>query len=249
MSNPNEMPLHPVQEPATEPLRVAVVIDYQNMLTTAHYNFNSNLPRTASYESLLDPAALADVVVAARERTRAERFGEAYRPGPPMEVVDIVVARGMPDPLHAPELHGYAVAHAEAWTRDPRVRMETTPMTYRPCTGTNGDTYMRGSESGVDTTAALETLLLAAREDIDVVIVATHDHDIDPGIRYARRLDMADVETAGWTYICNATRSTDLRDDRGRCVWRTFLDAGDFENSRDRTDYKAQLRQNAAETA
>lgn len=218
-------------------LNVAVVLDYQNMLTTAHTNFKPDAPRSATYLSLLDPSKLADTIAVARDRSRAELFGDDYEPGPPLRVSEIVVARGMPDAQYAPELHRYSTAHAAKWSEDPRVRMITPPMTYRVWTRSDGEKYMRGMESGVDTTVALEALCLSRRSDLDVVIVATHDHDVDPGVLYARRLGTAYVETAGWEYANTATRTADLCDDAGRSVWRTFLTEADFHACRDRTDY------------
>lgn len=219
--------------------RVAVVIDFQNMVATGHQNFRPEQPRGATHTSLLDPVALAETIIATRTAARAERFGGKYHPCPEMEITDIVVARSLPSPRYSYKAWAYNMAHTEKWTTDPRVRVLTTPMKYREQINDRGVPYMRGKESGVDTLAALETLVLAAREDIDLVVLATHDHDIDPGVIYARRVGGADVETAGWVPLSYPTRSVDLVDDAGRSVWRTFLDRPEFEASRDHTDYTA----------
>ncbi len=91
-------------------------------------------------------------------------------------------------------------------------------------------------EKGVDVLCALAVVREATRSDIDLVIIASHDSDLEPSIDAARAHGTAKIETFRW----NSPEAFvyQLRSgDRSRPVWCTRMDESAFLASRDLTRY------------
>lgn len=76
----------------------------------------------------------------------------------------------------------------------------------------------------------------AADPDVDLVILASLDSDLEPALAEVLRLRTAKVETVSW-YV-PAENSYELRlSDKSKRLWNTRLNETSFLNSLDRTNY------------
>lgn len=153
------------------------------------------------------------------------------------------VYRGQPSNKHDPDVYARGLAHRARWERDPRVHVTLRPLRYtvqrdvagRPTHDIHGREIVEGKrEKGVDVLCALALIREAMRAEVDPVIVASQDSDLEPALDEVRRLSKAKVETFRW-------RSPDrhvyqLRPSGGP-AWNTALDQRAFEASIDRTTY------------
>jgi hypothetical protein len=76
----------------------------------------------------------------------------------------------------------------------------------------------------------MQLLEMAIACTYDVLIVATHDTDLEPALDSALRLGNCKIETTGWA---GAKRIRPA----GQRIWHTFLDGTDFVQVRDRRNY------------
>ena len=191
--------------------RVGLFIDFQNIHLTARDVFAP--PATSAQDTLIHPVLFA-------ERVLALRASES-----PEDVLSkIVVFRGVPSNARQPRLYGAAQAQRANWSRDKRVQVEYRTLRYSSRAGDPP------REKGVDVQLAIEVVRAAhLREDLDVVIVATHDTDLEPAITMATESQRVVIETAGWRGCRRLRAGVRLR--------HTTLDAADFVATRDRRDY------------
>ncbi len=85
-------------------------------------------------------------------------------------------------------------------------------------------------EKGVDVKVAIEMVRLSDSGTVDVVVVASHDTDLEPALELAGSLGRTKVETAGWQ------GGKRLRVP-GRSFWHTALDGVACMCARDRKQY------------
>jgi hypothetical protein len=85
-------------------------------------------------------------------------------------------------------------------------------------------------EKGVDVKLAIDLVRLADSPSFDVIVLASHDTDLEPALEMSESFGKAKIETAGWL---GAKR---LRVP-GRSFWHTSLDGSAFVRSRDRRNY------------
>jgi hypothetical protein len=71
----------------------------------------------------------------------------------------------------------------------------------------------------------------AQSEDVDVVIVASHDTDLEPALEMAVEGGHAKIETAGW-------QGARVLRPSSRRLWHTALAAPDMVKTRDRSNYE-----------
>lgn len=188
--------------------RVAVLLDYQNVHLTARDVFAP--PGADATSTLVHPRRFAERVLAARRS--------------PGSLAAVWVYRGIPSNARQPRLHAAAEAQRAEWTRDRRVVVHYRSLRYgkRP-----GDPPR---EKGVDVHFAVDLMRLAyTAKELDVVVLATHDTDLEPAIEAAAETGRIRVETAGWAG-CRRLRT-------GQPTRHTALDAADFVAARDRRDY------------
>jgi uncharacterized LabA/DUF88 family protein len=91
-------------------------------------------------------------------------------------------------------------------------------------------------EKGIDVEVALNLLTTAEDVRSSVVILATHDTDLEPALAIANRRKGSGVhvETAGWFGRRRLGRHLKL--------WHTALDADEFESTRDRRNYSVRRK-------
>lgn len=212
-----------------EPLKAIVIMDYQNVHLTARDLFTP--PGTRAGSCLVHPLLYAEEVLRVRqERLRVKAM---YAPGsppvPPTELLRVEVHRGAPTNRHQPELYAASQAQRSEWTRDRRVQVEYRTLTYRQDHGT-----WKAQEKGIDVRVALSYVQAVATAAADVVILASHDTDLEPSLEMALRWNEGGVsaETVGWE------RGRVLRG-HGPGIRHTTLSGADFVRTRDRRQYFA----------
>lgn len=197
------------------------MIDYQNIHLTAHDNFGDE--KVGKHVTLISPASFAANLIARRNASQREGY-------PLADLSLVEVYRGQPSAEREPERYAITQRERSRWTRDSRVDVRYRPLKYYVRNGQVVDVQ----EKGVDVLCALALVRLAAQSHLDLVILATHDSDLEPALDMAAGMGAAKVETAGWARGARNTR-------RIRCeaasLWHTFLTKEDFERSVDPDRY------------
>lgn len=220
-------------------LRAAIVIDYQNVHLTGHGRFDSTRYRP-KYEALIDPLHFANQLLQVRNSLQRAGMDKAV-----LRYVDVY--RGEPNPDHEPKAHARNQAQKAQWERDKRVHVTLRPLKYRYQRDGSGRPLRdkttgikipegRPQEKGVDVLCALALVRRALSDDVDLVILASHDTDLIPAIDEVLTLGTAKVETFSWyspKEPCYQLRPTD----RSRRIWNTRLNETNFLNCLDRTTY------------
>ncbi|OYN83983.1 PIN domain-containing protein [Parenemella sanctibonifatiensis] len=203
-------------------LSALVVIDYQNIHLTAHDLWAP--AGTAKHETLVHPLHFANGVLSQRNQTLLAKAGEDAG-DLRAELAGVAVYRGMPSNKEDPTAYRRSMAQRSEWTRDPRVQVTYRPLKYF---WTNGE--RRAKEKGVDVLVALHLVRAAREATFDVVILASHDTDLEPAVDEAVDQDSTcQVETAGW-------KDAKRLHPKSR-VWHTFATSAQFVSARDRKNY------------
>lgn len=206
-----------------EPLTVKMVIDYQNIHLTGHGAF---VPEGhPKHESLVHPLYFAQQWLSVRNRIRATHSMRSGETLPPYALKAVAVYRGNPSNREDPKAYQRNQAQRSEWTRDSRVSV-----TYRTLRYTWRNGVYVAQEKGVDVMVALDFVRSADRYEADVIVLASHDTDMEPALATASENEDRTIETAGW-HGCRVLRVP------GHQIWHTALDGRHFVNSRDRKDY------------
>lgn len=198
-------------------LRLAVLIDYQNVHLTARDVFAP--PGTTARDTLVHPLLFAEELVS----TRLDAQGDLRQKT--AELTCVRVYRGAPSNRHEPGMYAASLAQRAQWTRDPRVEVFYRTLRYPQHWPTEP-----AREKGVDVQIAIDLVRLSDSHDYDVIVLASHDTDLEPALDMAAGFGKAKIETAGWL---GAKR---LRVN-GRSFWHTALDGSAFVRCRDRKNY------------
>lgn len=158
----------------------------------------------------------------------------------------VVVYRGQPSPEHDAKQHGRNQAQRAKWERDSRVSVYYRPLKYsfrrdqagELILGHEGKRIVEGKrEKGIDVLCALALVRESQDPAIDLVILASHDTDLEPALDEALMLGMARVETCQWFDSTQPYRTRQLQPISKRRVWNTRLSETAFRNSWDLNDY------------
>ena len=219
-------------------LRAVVVIDYQNVHLTGHGLFEIS-KHGPPHEALLDPLLFANQLLSTRNRLQ--------RAGMPAAVLRrVLVYRGQPSPEHDPKPYARNQAQKAQCERDGRVTVTLRPLKYRYVRDVTGRPLVDGSgqktvlgkdEKGVDVLCALAVVREALLPDVDLVILASQDSDLEPALDEALRLESAKIETFCWFDPTQPHRTRQLRPGGGRSLWNTRLTETEFRRCWDLTDY------------
>ncbi|MFL6126019.1 NYN domain-containing protein [Actinophytocola sp.] len=197
--------------------QLCVVIDYQNIHLTAHDTFAPD--GTPVYHCLVHPLKFAESVVQVRaQRQRDDRQKQA-------ELASVHVFRGQPSNHREPFLYGITQRQRSEWTRDRRVEVVYRTLRYPwkwPAE--------KAEEKGIDVLVALSVVRLAASGQYDVIVLASHDTDLEPALELVVDNGHSKIETAGW-------EGNRILRPHGRRLWHTALNGADFVRSRDRQNY------------
>jgi len=202
--------------------RVCVVIDYQNIHLTARDLFAP--AGQPVHESLIHPLRFAEQVIAVRAgRQRDTTQQQAV-------LTAVRVFRGSPSNHNDPYAYGISQRQRSEWTRDARVQVVYRTLRYPPNWPTSP-----AREKGVDVLVALKVVRAALDPQFDVVILASHDTDLEPALEIAVADRQAKIETAGWAGA-RVLRPSGVR------LWHTALSVTDLERTRDRLNYAPPTR-------
>jgi uncharacterized LabA/DUF88 family protein len=197
-----------------ENARVGFVIDYQNMHLTAHNLFTPNLKKQAS---LLHPLLLSQCVLTRRAHFFQQQVVQ-------LKITQVRVFRGLPSNKQEPQRYAQNLSQKSEWSKDKRVTLEYLELKYRTKQG------LPPQEKGIDVLTALNFVEMAQSGDFDLVILMTHDTDLQPALKMANLVAGVQIETAGWAGL-NKLRANQKK------LFHTYLTDVDFKNSLDRKDY------------
>lgn len=155
--------------------------------------------------------------------------------------------RGLPSAEHDPKPYAWNLAQKTEWERDGRVSVALRPLKYRyartadggKATDANGQpVVLQRQEKGVDVLCALALIREARYPNVDVVILASQDTDLEPALDEAIQLGTVKVETASWFDKLDFRGSKEIRPTRPARIWNTRLDAQAFVGAQDRKQYR-----------
>lgn len=200
---------------------VHLVMDYQNVHLTGHDMWCPN--GEPAHLCLVHPVHYANQVVQTRnmvKRLVAERNG-LPRPQD-LELGSVHAYRGLPSNKYESRKYQRSLAQRAEWTRDPRCQVHYRPLKYR-----QRAQGFEVQEKGIDVMVALDVVVKAARlGEPDVVILASHDTDLEPALEVASRMCPGQVETAGWM-------DGKRLGAKGASAWHTALPQDAFVKCRD----------------
>jgi hypothetical protein len=203
-----------------------VIIDYQNIHLTGHGCFAAT--GAPAHESLVHPLHFANQVLLARHSRLAELAVQRNsQPPAPVDLVKVLAFRGQPSNKENPDGYRRNLTQRAEWERDQRVEVTYRPLKYHR---DEAGKVLRVEEKGVDVMIALALVRCADSGDYDVVILASHDTDLEPALDAALETRRVKIETAGWR-ARKRLKSTNQR------LWHTFLQQEHFERARDLKDY------------
>ncbi|MEK6310998.1 MAG: hypothetical protein V4737_10960 [Curtobacterium sp.] len=228
-------------------LRAAVVVDYQNVHLTAYDVFDGRGDR---HDSLIHPMQFARRAI--RERNARQRAGY-----PHAEVIRVIVFRGLHHVDHDWEQHRRCIDQAAQWRAD-GVDVQLRDLKYSYHRGADGQPILdvhgkkvpvgRPKEKGIDVLCALACVREAARDDVDLVVLASRDTDLVPALDEVCDFHQADlaryaaIETVSWLnrdWKTEGTRSGgSLKPTAPRRIWNTNLGRDVYTASIDRRDYR-----------
>lgn len=206
----------------SSPLRAAVVIDYENMHRVGAQLFASTEPL---HGSRLNPLRLAERILVRRNSSQSTGYA-------PASLQQVLAFRGLPSSKHQPTAYARNLAQAERWQRDSRVRVHTRPLKYETSMTADGSPTWTAREKGIDVLCALAVVRLSRDADVDVVILASHDSDLEPALDEARSHASVKVETASW--FDRQQKFYRQLNTAGSPIWNTRLVRQDFLASLDK---------------
>lgn len=186
----------------------------------------------------MDPLHFGNQVIQTRNRAQKPGMDHAM-------LTRILVYRGQPSPAHDPESHARNQSQKARWEHDSRVTVQHRPLKYlyvydgegSPVVGGDGQRIIKGKrEKGIDVLCALALVREALCPEIDVVILASQDTDLEPALDEALALNAAKIETVCWFDQAQPHRTRQLRP-TGRRVWNTRLGETEFRNCWDTSGY------------
>lgn len=176
-----------------------VVMDYQNIHLMGNGLFAAGQP---PHLSLIHPLHYATRLLHVRNGNQRSGVGAVQA-----ELVQVLVYRGLPSSLHDPSHYRRSLAQQTEWESDARVKVTLRPLKYeyqRTATGqkatdASGTPIVTGKvEKGVDVLCALAVVREARDSNIDIVILASQDSDLEPALDEALAMNCVKVETASW---------------------------------------------------
>lgn len=209
-------------------LRAAIIIDYQNMHTTGVKSFK---PQTRPRELPLNPLKFSEALIQFRNSKVKDE-------GLLAELYKVEVYRGLPSSTHDPRSHATNVEQKNNWTKDSRVivtqrslKYDLTPSQYPDGTPKK---YSSKVEKGIDVLCALAIMRNAALAEIDLVIVASHDSDLEPALEEAHSLtNGTKFETVSWFNPEFKAGRTRMNPKTSSPIWNTALGLQAFMASLD----------------
>lgn len=218
-------------------LSTVIVMDYQNVHLTGQNVF---APERPIHECLIHPLHYANRLIHTRNLHQREGYPHA-------RLSRVLVYRGLPSPQFDPGPYAWNLAHQAEWERDRRITVHHRPLKYkfmrdadgRRASDATGNAIVTGkAEKGIDVLCALAIVREAQEQDVDLVILASQDTDLEPALVEGTSLGSAKIETASWYQHTSPRQSKEIRCSTGQRMWNTRLSEQDFQASLDRTAYR-----------
>lgn len=210
-------------------LRMAVVVDYQNVHLTGASLF---LPGRPPEEGLIDPFRFACQLAQARN---AKIDDDTFH----VSVDRVEVFRGLPIPEDDPDAYRRNQTQKVEWERGHHgvVNVTLRPLKYTWHYYDGHRVPVRSSrrEKGVDVLCALALVDLARSGLYDVVVLASRDTDLAPALDNAARTTRTKIEAAKW--YDPADRRTAGNINTQRRLWTTSMTRDHFTASLDPHTY------------
>ena len=209
-------------------LKMAVVVDYQNVHLTAAGLY---MPGRPPEEALIDPYRFARQLAQARNAENDDTHQ--------VEVSRVEVFRGLPIPEDDSDAYRRNQAQKAQWTRGLHgvVNVTLRPLKYswEYIGGIKRPIRSSRQEKGVDVLCALMLVDLARCSMYDVVVLASRDTDLAPALDNAARTGSAKVEAAKWYHPGNSRTFGCIKTERR--LWTTSMTEQHFLSSLDPIDY------------
>ena len=209
-------------------LKMAVVVDYQNVHLTAACLY---MPGRPPEEALIDPYRFANQLAQARNATNDDTHQ--------VEVSRVEVFRGLPIPEDDSDAYRRNQAQKAQWTRGHHgvVNVTLRPLKYswEYIDGVKRPIRASRQEKGVDVLCALALVDLARCGLYDVVVLASRDTDLAPALDNAARTGQAKVEATKWYHPGNSRTFGLIKTERR--LWTTSMTEQHFLSSLDPLDY------------
>lgn len=212
------------------PLRVAVLIDWQNTYNGAREAFG--LQNRSPVHGNVDAWRLGVLLSAAPDRTGAKRALHEVR-----------VYRGMPDRHRDAPTYAAFWSQAETWRQRGGDRLVTRfrKLRYPSRHLAEQGPAERPREKGVDVWLAIDIVEMAIRHTVDRVVVMTTDTDLVPALDLAvAERGEEFIEMAGWK---GPFSSASLLTVKGHRIAHRALREDMYQKVRDPTDYNIPKRE------
>ena len=207
-------------------VRMAVVIDYQNVHLTAAQLF---LPGRPIEESLIEPFRFAKQLAKARNSDGLHE----------VKVARIEVFRGIPIPDDDPDGYRRNLEQKSQWEHGHQGMVSVTlrPLKYNWEWHDGQKTPIRSTrrEKGVDVMCALALVRLARSGNYDVVTLASRDTDLAPALDEAHKLQTAKIEASKWYGPSDRRTFGNIKTDAR--IWTTSMKRDRFTASLDPREY------------
>jgi uncharacterized LabA/DUF88 family protein len=215
---------------AGTPLRVAVLVDWQNTYNGAREAFN--LQNRSHVHGNVDAWRLGVLLAGAPDRTGAKRALHEVR-----------VYRGVPDRQRDPRTYAAFWSQVEMWRQRGGDRLVTRfrKLRYPPRHLAKEGIVERPREKGIDVWLAIDLVEMAIRHTVDRVVVMSTDTDLVPALELAvSERGEEFVEVAGWQGPHESAALLNVKDHR---IARRSLHDDLYQKIRDTTDYNIPKRE------
>jgi hypothetical protein len=154
------------------------------------------------------------------------------------ELSRVEVYRGLPSSIHDPRDHASNLEQMKRWTQDPRLSVTHRNLKYdlSPSTFPDGrpKKYSSKVEKGIDVLCALAIMRNANSNLIDLVIVASHDSDLEPAVEEAQsQSKRTKLETVSWFNPKYKFARSKMNPKTSTPIWNTALGQEVFRDSFD----------------
>lgn len=218
-------------------MRTSVIIDYQNLATRGHSLFDSDLSETDRRRHI-NPGNFAQLLIEFRNKiSQTQNY---------LELSEVLVFRGLPDANADPRENRSNQSEKSRWERrtDFKVTVFHRNLSYKwneldPISGIRtrndsdhpkfpGKTYSRREEKGIDVMCAIALLRSYRNPQIDAVILASIDADLEPALEEAKTSNPHKIiETTSWFHPTKPGGKNRIGAKLG--IWNTGLPSWTFK--------------------
>ena len=198
--------------------RMVVFVDYENARRVARSCFHDHWEHERGH---FHPGRLGDWI--------------ASHNNSPVELAEVRVYRGFPDPRKQPTSSAANIRQAEVWRRDPRVTTILRPLQYLEGWDDPRQPGVSPREKGIDVQLAIDFVRYAIFNRYDIGVILSTDTDLKPALETVYDLPRVAGQVAAWSG--EGMHNRRLAIDQGRRLWCHWLNKDAYAAVRDDTDY------------